>query len=169
MITRAHPLRTLVAFMPAFALALVVASQIACAPQADFDVGDSRISLSAVDPTLVPSTKLFVFSFSTTRTCADLMDLDPAAIGAEVEAERAPLQPLEPGGDAVEHVFGNVAPNVPIAFFVLSSSTSRGDLGQRIDFADLNGSVFAMACKDFNAPSGTRSDLPMTLFPVGLR
>jgi len=141
---------------------------VGCMPAAEFTANDSRISLGAVDPSLVESTKLFVFSFSTTRTCADLINLDPGQIGGEVEAERAPLQPLEPGGE-IEHVFGNVAPNVPIAFFVLSSSTERGDLGQRIEFADLNGSVFAMACRDFNAPSGTRSDLPMTLFPVGLR
>ena len=108
-----------------------------------------------------------MFSFSKTQTCVDLVDLSPAAIGdvLEAAAENAPLQILDPA--TVEHVFGKVQPNVPIAYFVLASA--RTDVGDNVAFGDLTGTVFAMACRDFAAPSGTRHDLPLTLFPVGLR
>lgn len=135
-----------------------------CAPGA-VDA-DSPVLLGAMDPELVEKAKTLVFSFSSTQSCADLVDLSPAQIGdLLVDAEEnAPLQILDPASE--EHVFGKVQPNVPIAYFVLASVS---DFGQRVAFEDLSGTVFAMACRDFAAPSGTRHDLPLTLFPIGLR
>jgi hypothetical protein len=131
------------------------------------------ITLAATDPALLERGKMFVFSFSSTNRCGDLVNLDPAGIAAAVAAEQppAPLQALEPrSGEAVEHVFGNVPPNVEVAFFVLASALGRADLPQqRVTIAALQGSVFAIGCRDFTAPSGTRHDLPLSLFPVGLR
>ena len=71
---------------------------------------------------------------------------DEALLAAE---ENAPLQILSP--NISEHVFGKVDPNVPIAYFVLASV--KTDFGQRVAFEDLSGTVFAMACRDFTAPS----------------
>lgn len=133
-----------------------------CAPGID---ANNPVSLSAFDPELLVDTKTFVFSFSTTKTCADLMDLAPDALDEALAAEEAPLQLLAPGVD--EHVFGKVTPDVPIAYFVLASA--KGDLGQLVQLRDFKGTVFAMGCRDLTVRSGTRQDLPITLFPVGLR
>lgn len=129
--------------------------------------GSSPVILGALDPELLTKARTLVFSFSKTQTCADLVDLSPTEIGAALEAaaENAPLQILDP--TTSEHVFGKVDPNIPIAYFVLASV--RTDFGQRVAFSDLAGTVFAIGCRDFSAPSGTRHDLPMTLFPIGLR
>jgi hypothetical protein len=137
----------------------------ACAP-GGVDA-NSPVILGAIDPALVQKAKTLVFSFSNTQTCADLVDLSPTQIGdvlREVE-ENAPLQILDPTTE--EHVFGKVTPDVPIAYFVLASV--KTDFGQRVSFENLAGTVFAMGCRDFTAPSGTRHDLPLTLFPIGLR
>lgn len=127
----------------------------------------SPVVLAALDPTLLSGARTLVFSFSKTQTCADIVDLSPAEIGDVLEAapENAPLQLLDPS--TVEHVFGKVDPGVPIAYFVFAST--KTDFDQRVAFGDLAGTVFAMGCRDFTAPSGTRFDLPLTLFPVGLR
>lgn len=130
--------------------------------------GQGPVTLAAVDPSLLETAQLLVFSFSTTQPCEELVDLAPAEIGAALADENAPLQPLE-NRQGTSHVFGDVPAGVPLAFFVLASAATRGELGQRIDFADLGGTVFAMACRDFEAAGGTRNDLPLTLFPVGLR
>lgn len=147
-----------------FAGALITS---ACQPGFIDASPSSPVVLAAIDPDLVLKAKTLVFSFSRTQTCADLVDLSPAQIGALLEEaeENAPLQILGPTTD--EHVFGKVEPDVPIAYFVLSSV--KTDFGQRVAFEDLAGTVFAMGCRDFAAPSGTRHDLPLTLFPVGLR
>lgn len=133
-----------------------------CGPRID---ANNPVSLSAFDPELLVDTKTFVFSFSTTKTCADLMDLAPDALDDALASEQAPLQLLAPGVD--EHVFGKVTPDVPIAYFVLASA--KGDLGQLVQLRDFKGTVFAMGCRDLTVRSGTRQDLPITLFPVGLR
>lgn len=130
--------------------------------------GDGPMTLAAIDPELLETARLLVFSFSTTTGCADLVDMAPSEIGEALAGEEAPLQPVENAGE-VSHVFGDVPPGQPVAFLVLASAAERDDLGQRIDFADLSGTVIAMACRDYQAEGGTRYDLPMTLFPVGLR
>ena len=130
--------------------------------------GDGPLTLAAVDPDLLETARLLVFSFSTTMTCGVLVDRSPSGIGDVLADEDVPLQPVENDGD-VSHVFGDVPANTPVAFLVLASSVDRSELGQRIDFADLSGTVFAVACRDYQAIAGTRADLPMTLFPVGLR
>ncbi len=130
--------------------------------------GDGPMTLAAVDPDLLETARLLVFSFSATRTCSELVDLPPNGIGEALAGENVPLQPVDNDGD-VSHVFGDVPPSTPIAFLVLASSKDRGELGQPFALADLSGSVFAMACRDYQATAGARTDLPMTLFPVGLR
>ena len=142
----------------------VVALLMSCGGGVDVS---SPVLLGALDPDLLAKARTLVFSFSKTQQCAELVDLSPAQIGdlLEAAAENAPLQILDP--TTTEHVFGKVDPNVPIAYFVLASV--RTDFGQRVAFSDLAGSVFAMGCRDFSAPSGTRHDLPLSLFPIGLR
>lgn len=144
---------------------VTLASIASCGP--GFADANSPVILGAMDPELVSKAKTLVFSFSNTQTCADLVDLSPAQIGDLLEGadENAPLQILDPSTE--EHVFGKVDPDVTIAYFVLASV--KTDFGQRVAFEDLSGTVFAMGCRDFTAPSGTRHDLPLTLFPIGLR
>lgn len=150
--------------MRAVVLALFT-SALACACGGAFVDGDMPVSLAAQDATLVQSTRTFIFSFSQTKTCADLVDLGPNEIADTLAPEGAPLQILDPALN--EHVFGKVPPDVPIAYFVLASSTTSPN--PRVQFGDFGNSVFAIGCRDFSAPSGTRHDLPLTLFPLGLR
>lgn len=130
--------------------------------------GDGPLTLAAVDPALLENARLLVFSFSTTRACADLVDRSPSGMGALLEGEDVPLQAVEPE-DEVNHVFGDVPPDAPVAFLVLASSAARDELDQRIELADLTGTVFGVGCRDYRAVAGSRVDLPLTLFPVGLR
>lgn len=130
--------------------------------------GDGPLTLAAVDPELLENARLLAFSFSTTTACAELVDRSPGGIGEALDDEDAPLQAVKVG-DATSHVFGDVPAGVPVAFLVLASAADRDALGARIDFADLSGSVFGVACRDYRAEGGTRHDLPLTLFPVGLR
>lgn len=127
---------------------------------------DEQVVLQALDPELLSEVESFVFSFSKTRTCAQLVDLGPEQIGALLEDERPPIQVL-PGGATAEHVFGLVEPGVPVAYFVFASS--RPAANERLALADFAGTVFAMGCTDHSAQAGTRRDLPLQLFPVGLR
>ncbi len=123
------------------------------------------VSLASKDQALLDNASALIFSFSTAHTCADLVDLPPSAIGELLAPEGAPLQILD--ANAADHVFGKVPPDVPIAYFVLASSQATDN--QRVAFDQFTGTVFAVGCRDFSAPSGTRHDLPLTLFPVGLR
>jgi hypothetical protein len=142
--------------------AALVGLSSSCGP----DIGaGSPMTLSALDPELLTGAQKLIFSFSTTKGCKDLMDLDPAAIGELLADENPPLQLVSPSVE--EHVFGKVEPNERVAYFVLASSKS--DFGQRVEFAELKGTVFAMGCRELEATSGKRHDLPLTLFPVGLR
>lgn len=145
---------------------LVVGALGAC--QGGVIEGEGPITLAAVDPALLENARLLMFSFSVTTSCEGLIDLSPSGIGEALAAEDPPRQPADNDGE-VSHVFGDVPANVPIAFLVLASSAEREQLGQRVDFADLTGTVFGIACRDYQATPGTRYDLPMTLFPVGLR
>jgi hypothetical protein len=133
-----------------------------------FDTADGSLGLAATDPSIVADAATIIFSFSTTKACKDLVDLGPGDLATELAPEAAPLQ-TEPAHskDAQAHVFGRVPPDKAIAYFVLASS--RANAPERVGFADFKGTVFAMACRDFTAGSGTRHDLPLTLFPIGLR
>ena len=128
----------------------------------------SPFALGALDPALLTNARSLAFSFSKTQKCVDLVDLSPLEIGAVLETaqEIVPLQILE-GATTTEHVFGKVVPNVPVAFFVLASAGD--DFAPGAGFGDLAGTVFAMGCQDFLAPAGTRHDLSMSLFPIGIR
>ena len=119
------------------------------------------------DLELLSKARTLVFSFAKTQTCANLVDLSPVEIGTLLEnaQENAPLQLLD--ATATEHVFGKVDPNTATAYFVLAST--RADFGKRVAFSDLSGTVFAMGCRDFSAAAGTRQDLAISLFPIGLR
>ena len=130
--------------------------------------GDGPLTLAAVDPELLENARLLAFSFSTATSCAELVDRSPRAIGEVLAGESAPLQVVEVG-DATSHVFGDVPAGVPVAFLALASAAERDARGARLDLADLGGSVFGGACRDYRAEGGTRHDLPLTLFPVGLR
>ena len=142
-------------------LALLVTS---CAGAVEMS---SPILLGASEADLLTKARSLVFSLSTTRTCADLVDLSPSQIdSALAEAgEDAPVQVLS--APSSEHVFGKVDPTVPIAYFVLASAKTVADAP--LALSDLAGSVFAIGCRDFQAPSGSKHDLPITLFPLGLR
>lgn len=130
--------------------------------------GDGPMTLAAVDPDLLESARVLLFFFTASKTCADLVELSPAGMGDLLAGEDFSQQAVE-NDDDVHHVFGDVPADSPVAFMVLASSASRDQLGQRIELADLSGTVFALACRDHLATGGTRVDLPLTLFPVGLR
>ncbi len=130
--------------------------------------GDGPLSLAAVDPALLENARLLVFSFSTMHTCADLVDRSPGSMGQRLAGEDAPVQAVDNDG-AVSHVFGDVPADEPAAFIVLASSAARDELGERVELGDLSGTAFAVGCRDYRAQAGTRVDLPLTLFPVGLR
>jgi len=151
------------------AVVVVAAACVVASASASGCVGvvdaDSPVSLGALDPDLIANAQTLIFSFSTTKTCKDIVDKSPTEIQSLLAPEGAPLQILTPQQD--EHVFGKVPPDVPIAYFVLASSSQSTN--QRVEFEQFQGSVFAVGCRDFSAPSGTRHDLPLTLFPTGLR
>lgn len=128
----------------------------------------SPIAVGAIDPTLLQAVKTFVFSFSTAKSCEDLVNLSPAELERALAAENPPLQVVVPGVDGSEHVFGKVIPNQPTAYFALASiaNLSRQELA---GFAALKGTVIAFGCRDLAATPGARQDLPLTLFPVGIR
>ncbi|HEY4221708.1 MAG TPA: hypothetical protein VGO62_10200 [Myxococcota bacterium] len=152
------------ALAAASVLAIALALSASCAG-AVLDSGDGSSSLAATDPALIENARSLIFSFSTKKTCADLVDLGPAEIAAALASEAAPSQIIAPTEEF--HVFGKVPPNTPIAYFVLASSSPKP--AAPVGLETFRGSVFAMGCRDFNAPSGTRHDLPLTMFPVGLR
>lgn len=141
-------------------------------------VGGMRLAI--VDPALLLESQALVFTFSQTRTCADLINLSPAAIGAALAQEEGlavQKLPLVAGfgdvdrdgiGDdrAVAHTFGEVPPNVSAAFLVLAVTQEPPD---DFAFADLAGTSIAIGCRDLVPRPGKRHDLPLALFPSGLR
>ena len=152
-------------YSPAALLIVVAALGGAGGCSGGFINADSPVALGAFDPELINKAQTLIVSFSTTKTCKDIVDKSPTEIQGLLEPEGAPLQILTPDRD--EHVFGKVPPDAPIAYFVLASASQSTN--QRVEFDQFQGSVFAVGCRDFSAPSGTRHDLPLTLFPTGLR
>jgi hypothetical protein len=125
-------------------------------------------SLTATDQALFDEAATLVFSFSSDAKCADLVNADPKGIGDQLQG--APLQLVDLEREPSDsYTFGKVPPNEDIAYLVLLSSRSKTELGDHAQFSSLKGSVFAIGCRDFNAASGTRHDLPITVFPSGLR
>jgi hypothetical protein len=126
--------------------------------------------IGAEDASLLAEASTLVFSFSSKAKCKDLVDLNPSGIGDKLQG--APLQLVDLTDDEADdpsYTFGKVPPDEEIAYLVLLSAKEKGELGDRAQFSSLDESVFAIGCRDFAAQSGTRHDLPITVFAAGLR
>jgi hypothetical protein len=121
--------------------------------------------IGAEDAALLEEARTLIFSFSSDASCADLVNEDPAGIGDKLGG--APLQLVDP--DEESYTFGKVPANTDVAYLVLVSAASKAELGNRPQFDTLEGTVFGIGCRDLNAASGTRQDLPITVFAAGLR
>lgn len=121
--------------------------------------------VGAEDAALLGEARTLIFSFSSDATCADLVNEDPAGIGDKLGG--APLQLVDPEEES--YTFGKVPANTDVAYLVLVSAASKAELGNRPQFDSLEGTVFGIGCRDLNAASGTRQDLPITVFASGLR
>ena len=121
--------------------------------------------VAAEDAALLEDAETLVFSFSSEAACEDLVDEDPAGIGDKLGG--APLQLVDP--DEESYTFGKVPANTDVAYLVLVSAATKAELGNRPQFESLAGTVFGIGCRDLNAASGSRQDLPITVFAAGLR
>jgi hypothetical protein len=121
--------------------------------------------VGAEDQALLDEAGTLVFSFASGVKCADLIDEDPKGIGDVLGG--APLQLVDPAKES--YTFGKVPANEDVAYLVLVSSALKADLGNRPQFESFEGTVFGIGCRDLKAESGTRQELPITVFAAGLR
>lgn len=167
------------------ALALsTAASGFGCSPPSpreiaiDLGAGEARLALT--DPALLEPLKSFValmyWNPDGLNACADLVDEDLAALDA-----RGPLASQvvalegEAGSDA--HAFGNVAEGGVHSFLLLGSLKPKGLLKFELEggaqrsnpLVEGEGSVIAVGCEEVDVRQYQRFDVPISLFPAGLR
>ncbi len=161
------------------AMLVVLAAPAGCADRAELDVG-GPLALAETVPGLIDGAAAVVFTFSTRASCRALVDASADELDELIAAEPAPRKQRIPmfrgqvdndrdgdfeDGDA-RHTFGEIPPNVPVAFVAIA--TTR-DPGREFALADLQGTVFAVGCRSLVATPGKRHGLPLVLAPVGLR
>lgn len=147
----------------------------------DLGVGEARLALT--DPTLLEPLKSFValmyWNPDGLNACADLVDEDLAQLDA-----RGPLASqvvaLEGENGSDEHAFGNVAESGVHSFLLLGSLKPKGLLKFEVDgesgeasssnpLVEGRGSVIAVGCEEVDVRQYQRFDVPISLFPAGLR
>lgn len=147
----------------------------------DLGVGTARLALT--DPALVRPLKSFValmyFNPDGLNACADLVDADLAEL-----RDRGPLASqvvaLEGEGKSGEHAFGNVGESGVHSFLLLGSLKPKGLLKFALEgengepqssdpLVECAGSVIAVGCEEVDVRQYQRFDVPISLFPAGLR
>ncbi len=108
----------------------------------------------AADASLLEDAHALVFALTPSGTCADLINKSPA--------ELASVKGIVTAQDGI---FGKVTPDEAEAYLVLASTLQTADP----TLADVEGTVFAMGCRQYTAVPDKRVDLAVTLFASGLR
>lgn len=139
------------------------------------------VELAATDPALLESARAVVFTWSSTTDCQGLLDASAADIDAIVAKEvdpsvqRIPMLRGQVDPDrgtpnfvdgSATHTFGEVPSNVPVALLAIAAEQ---DPGQGFQLKDLEGTMFAFACRDLTLAPGKRVEVPLVLAPIGLR
>jgi hypothetical protein len=147
-----------------FPVALCSAALCACGPIVD--VAGEPLALASTDPGLLDAAGTLAFTFTTGQTCVQVLASTPSQIATAQQAD-APLQVVRVRDDAevVQHTFGQVASNTDSAFVVLASTLEAPPQ----NLAEFEDTVFAMGCRDFSSEPGKKQDLPLAIFPAGLR
>lgn len=164
--------------LPLVAVVVVVVVGSGCGLDLDA-VGPVR--LAATDPALLDSARAIVFTWSSTTRCDGIADEDAADIDDIVSKEvdpsvqripmlRGQIDPNRGAPNFVDgaatHTFGEVPSSVPVALLALATDTDPGD---GFALKDLDGTIFAVACRDLTLEPGKRVEVPLVLAPVGLR
>lgn len=132
----------------------------------------SQVQLAVTDPEIVDELESLIavmyFDPNGANACADLVDddLDGLVERGPRANQAVPARPGEDGGG--EHAFGNVGAGGPHSFLLLGSVRPVAELG-REPLANARGSVIAVGCEELEVLQNRRYDLPVTLFPAGLR
>lgn len=171
----------------AFVLVALLLSLTGCGAPAprtvELDLGVGQARLALTDPALLAPLKSFValmyFNPDGLNACADLVDADLAALH-----ERGPLATqvvaLEGESGSDEHAFGNVAESGVHSFLLLGSLKPKGLLKFEVEggngtaassnpLIEGSGSVIAVGCEEVDVRQYQRFDVPISLFPAGLR
>lgn len=133
----------------------------------------SQVELAVTDPELAAELESLVavmyFNPGGDNGCAALLDEDLDALHArQPRANQAfPARPEEEGGGT--HTFGNVGASGDYSFLLLGSVRPRAALSGDAPLLAARGSVVAAGCEELQVLQNHRYDLPLTLFPAGLR
>ncbi len=167
------------------ALALLVAG--GCVQPAprylDVDLGPGQARLAISDPALLEPLKSFIalmyWNPDGLNACADLVDTSLQDLEA-----RGPLASqvvsLEGDDSSDEHAFGNVGESGVHSFLLLGSLKPKGLLRFQVDdgsgatvssnpLVEGHASVIAVGCEEVDVRQFQRFDVPISLFPAGLR
>lgn len=132
----------------------------------------SALELSVTDPALLDEIRSLVavmyFNPNEQNPCRLLLAEDLSSLAARdpLASQAFDAHPAE--DDAAGHTFGNVGASGPYTFLLLGSTRSRAELAAP-PLASAMGSVIAMGCEEIEVLQGSRYDLRLTLFPVGLK
>jgi hypothetical protein len=156
--------------LPALALALALASACQGDPAAVIDVGAGTLRLPLTDPALlerVPSLiTLMYLNLEGINPCAELVDASVAELVARSPSAR---QVIDLGATS-RHAFGNIGAGGAYSFVLLGSTKPPEALVNQTDvLAAASGSVVAVGCEEVFVRQHHRFDVPITLFPAGLR
>lgn len=163
---------------------LVILAGCGVAPlEHSLDLGASQARLAVTSPGLIEPLKSFValmyFNPDGAASCADLVDASLLDLDT-----RAPIASqvisLEGDGKSDEHAFGNVGESGPHSFLLLGSLKPKGLLKFEVEGPDGEptssnalvegqGSVIAIGCEEVDVRQYQRFDVPISLFPAGLR
>jgi hypothetical protein len=164
-VTRA--IRSLVVAVGLVVLAIVGA---ACGPPpTTVDVDGQTTEIAATDPELLDAIESLSFLFyndaDAENGCGALVDLDAVELDDR--------QPVSHQGinvaDRTEHAFGAITGAGRRAFVVLGSVRPLAMAEQADPLPLLPGTIVAVGCRELDVVEGTRFNLPVVLFPAGLR
>jgi hypothetical protein len=163
---------TLLSRAPAGLAALALVGLCACQPSTRVELVGGTAELAATAPELIDEMQSVVavvfYNFGGENACAELVDapLDDIAAREPFARQAVPLEDTVGLG----HTFGNIGASGDYSFLLLGSFRETGALLAGADpILAARGSVIAIGCEEQRVLQNYRYDLPITLFPAGVR
>lgn len=152
------------------ALALGLATSCEAPTLHEIDLGAGTLRLPLTDPALVGELgsviTLMYLNLGGMNPCADLVD---ASVDQLAERGPSARQAIDLSSSS-HHAFGNIGAGGDYSFLLLGSTKPHGAIASQPDLlAAARGSVVAMGCEEVYVRQNYRFDVPITLFPAGLR
>lgn len=138
-------------------------------PPSTVEVDGETAEIAATDPALLETIRSLSFLFfddaEEENGCGTLVDLDAVQLDARGPVSHQGINV----SDRTEHAFGAITGPGRRAFMILGSVRPLAMAEQADPLPLLPGTIVAIGCRELDVVEGTRFNVPIVLFPAGLR